>query len=84
MTPMSKAPASSRRSPTFAAPWDALRPPGEAGGVPGGYTARPGGRGVLPGPYRVFSDEAVALLMPRGYRAHRRQEGLPDCRDHCP
>jgi hypothetical protein len=26
MTPMSKAPASSRRSPTFAAPWDALRP----------------------------------------------------------
>jgi rhodanese-related sulfurtransferase len=32
------------------------------------------------GPYCVFSDEAVALLRSRGYRARRLQEGLPDCR----
>jgi rhodanese-related sulfurtransferase len=32
------------------------------------------------GPYCVFSDEAVALLRSRGYRAHRLEEGLPDWR----
>ena len=32
------------------------------------------------GPYCVFSDEAVALLSSRGYRARRPQEGLPDWR----
>jgi rhodanese-related sulfurtransferase/DNA-binding transcriptional ArsR family regulator len=32
------------------------------------------------GPYCVFSDEAVALLRYRGYRARRLQEGLPDWR----
>lgn len=32
------------------------------------------------GPYCVFSDEAVALLRSRGYRARRLQEGLPDWR----
>jgi rhodanese-related sulfurtransferase/DNA-binding HxlR family transcriptional regulator len=32
------------------------------------------------GPYCVFSDEAVALLMSRGYRARRLREGLPDWR----
>jgi rhodanese-related sulfurtransferase len=31
-------------------------------------------------PYCVFSDEAVALLRSRGYRARRLQEGLPDWR----
>jgi rhodanese-related sulfurtransferase len=30
------------------------------------------------GPYCVFSDEAVALLSSRGYRAKRLAEGLPD------
>jgi rhodanese-related sulfurtransferase len=33
------------------------------------------------GPYCVFSDEAVALLRSRGYRARRLREGLPDWRD---
>jgi rhodanese-related sulfurtransferase/DNA-binding transcriptional ArsR family regulator len=32
------------------------------------------------GPYCVFSDEAVALLSSRGYRAKRFAEGLPDWR----
>jgi rhodanese-related sulfurtransferase/DNA-binding transcriptional ArsR family regulator len=32
------------------------------------------------GPYCVFSDEAVALLSSRGYRAMRLAEGLPDWR----
>jgi len=32
------------------------------------------------GPYCVFSDEAVALLRSRGYRARRLEEGLPDWR----
>lgn len=32
------------------------------------------------GPYCVFSDEAVALLRSRGYRASRLREGLPDWR----
>jgi rhodanese-related sulfurtransferase len=32
------------------------------------------------GPYCVFSDEAVAFLRSRGYRARRLQEGLPDWR----
>jgi rhodanese-related sulfurtransferase/predicted transcriptional regulator len=32
------------------------------------------------GPYCVFSDEAVALLSSRGYRAKRLAEGLPDWR----
>jgi rhodanese-related sulfurtransferase len=32
------------------------------------------------GPYCVFSDEAVALLRSRGYRARRLKEGLPDWR----
>ena len=32
------------------------------------------------GPYCVFSDEAVALLRSRGYRARRLTEGLPDWR----
>lgn len=32
------------------------------------------------GPYCVFSDEAVALLRVRGYRARRLAEGLPDWR----
>jgi rhodanese-related sulfurtransferase len=32
------------------------------------------------GPYCVFSDEAVALLRSRGYRALRLEEGLPDWR----
>jgi rhodanese-related sulfurtransferase len=32
------------------------------------------------GPYCVFSDEAVALLMSRGYRVRRLREGLPDWR----
>lgn len=32
------------------------------------------------GPYCVFSDEAVALLKARGYRARRLEEGLPDWR----
>jgi rhodanese-related sulfurtransferase len=32
------------------------------------------------GPYCVFSDEAVALLRSRGYRARRLREGLPDWR----
>jgi rhodanese-related sulfurtransferase len=32
------------------------------------------------GPYCVFSDEAVALLRSRGYRARRLQQGLPDWR----
>jgi len=32
------------------------------------------------GPYCVFSDEAVALLRARGYRAYRLQQGLPDWR----
>jgi rhodanese-related sulfurtransferase len=32
------------------------------------------------GPYCVFSDEAVALLRSRGYRASRLEEGLPDWR----
>jgi rhodanese-related sulfurtransferase len=32
------------------------------------------------GPYCVFSDEAVALLRSRGYRAHRLRQGLPDWR----
>ena len=32
------------------------------------------------GPYCVFSDEAVALLRSRGYRARRLAEGLPDWR----
>src|SRR5215218_5290581 len=32
------------------------------------------------GPYCVFSDEAVALLRARGYRARRLQQGLPDWR----
>lgn len=32
------------------------------------------------GPYCVFSDEAVALLRSRGYRAKRLKEGLPDWR----
>jgi rhodanese-related sulfurtransferase len=36
------------------------------------------------GPYCVFSDEAVALLRSRGYRARRLQEGLPDWRAGCP
>ena len=30
------------------------------------------------GPYCVFSDEAVALLVARGYRARRLGQGLPD------
>jgi rhodanese-related sulfurtransferase len=30
------------------------------------------------GPYCVFSDEAVALLRARGYRARRLRQGLPD------
>jgi rhodanese-related sulfurtransferase/predicted transcriptional regulator len=32
------------------------------------------------GPYCVFSDEAVALLRSRGYRARRLAQGLPDWR----
>ena len=32
------------------------------------------------GPFCVFSDEAVALLRSRGYRAYRLQQGLPDWR----
>src|SRR5918993_3068685 len=32
------------------------------------------------GPYCVFSDEAVALLMSHGYRARRLRQGLPDWR----
>jgi rhodanese-related sulfurtransferase len=32
------------------------------------------------GPYCVFSDEAVALLKARGYRAYRLRQGLPDWR----
>ena len=32
------------------------------------------------GPYCVFSDEAVALLRARGYRARRLRQGLPDWR----
>ncbi len=32
------------------------------------------------GPYCVFSDQAVALLRSRGYRARRLEEGLPDWR----
>jgi rhodanese-related sulfurtransferase/DNA-binding MarR family transcriptional regulator len=32
------------------------------------------------GPYCVFSDEAVALLTVRGYRARRLRQGLPDWR----
>ena len=32
------------------------------------------------GPYCVFSDEAVALLRSRGYRAYRLRQGLPDWR----
>jgi rhodanese-related sulfurtransferase/predicted transcriptional regulator len=32
------------------------------------------------GPYCVFSDEAVALLRSRGYRASRLRQGLPDWR----
>src|SRR5215212_9532326 len=32
------------------------------------------------GPYCVFSDEAVALLVARGYRARRLRQGLPDWR----
>jgi rhodanese-related sulfurtransferase len=32
------------------------------------------------GPYCVFSDEAVAFLRARGYRARRLKEGLPDWR----
>ncbi len=32
------------------------------------------------GPYCVFSDEAVALLQERGYRARRLAQGLPDWR----
>jgi rhodanese-related sulfurtransferase len=32
------------------------------------------------GPYCVFSDEAVALLRSRGYRAYRFAQGLPDWR----
>ena len=32
------------------------------------------------GPYCVFSDEAVALLRSRGYRARRMRQGLPDWR----
>jgi rhodanese-related sulfurtransferase/predicted transcriptional regulator len=32
------------------------------------------------GPYCVFSDEAVALLRERGYRARRLAQGLPDWR----
>jgi len=32
------------------------------------------------GPYCVFSDEAVALLRARGYRARRMRQGLPDWR----
>ena len=32
------------------------------------------------GPYCVFSDEAVALLHSRGYRARRLTQGLPDWR----
>jgi rhodanese-related sulfurtransferase len=32
------------------------------------------------GPYCVFSDEAVALLRARGYRACRLRQGLPDWR----
>jgi rhodanese-related sulfurtransferase/DNA-binding transcriptional ArsR family regulator len=32
------------------------------------------------GPYCVFSDEAVALLRSRGYRAYRLHQGLPDWR----
>jgi rhodanese-related sulfurtransferase len=32
------------------------------------------------GPYCVFSDEAVAFLSSRGYRAYRLRQGLPDWR----
>ena len=32
------------------------------------------------GPYCVFSDEAVAFLRARGYRARRLRQGLPDWR----
>jgi len=32
------------------------------------------------GPYCVFSDEAVALLRSRGYRARRLRQGMPDWR----
>ncbi len=32
------------------------------------------------GPYCVFSDEAVALLRAKGYRARRLEQGLPDWR----
>jgi ArsR family transcriptional regulator len=32
------------------------------------------------GPYCVFSDEAVALLKSRGYRASRLLEGFPEWR----
>jgi rhodanese-related sulfurtransferase len=32
------------------------------------------------GPYCVFSDEVVALLRSRGYRARRLRQGLPDWR----
>jgi rhodanese-related sulfurtransferase len=43
----------------------------------------PRDRGIVAycrGPYCVFSDEAVALLRSRGYRAHRLRQGLPDWR----
>ena len=33
------------------------------------------------GPYCVFSDEAVAFLRARGYRARRLRQGLPDWRE---
>jgi rhodanese-related sulfurtransferase len=33
------------------------------------------------GPYCVFSDEAVAFLKERGYRASRLTEGFPEWRD---
>jgi rhodanese-related sulfurtransferase/DNA-binding transcriptional ArsR family regulator len=32
------------------------------------------------GPYCVFADEAVALLLTNGYKAHRLEQGLPDWR----
>ena len=43
----------------------------------------PRGREVVAycrGPYCVFSDEAVAFLRARGYRARRLRQGLPDWR----
>src|SRR5918993_174877 len=43
----------------------------------------PGDREVVAycrGPYCVFSDEAVAFLRARGYRARRLRQGLPDWR----